>query len=159
MGTLKNSGGVVQDSNDDDSLCMAAQGECAAMIIGGIVAGIGGGAVLTPFAGVLVGIASEAAAAMVCIGKLDAYCGDEDISALIEELLGDWMVLFFDVEQFVTVEDLLDYLRDYIGGQTGQFAPRVGARRGVIMPLDAAALLPAEVPHAAWADLGVQFTH
>ena len=148
-----------EDGDDDDALCMAAQGECAGMIIGGVVAGIGVGAVATPFAGVLVGVAAEAAAAMVCVGKISAYCGTDDLTGLIQELLGDWMDLFFDVDQFVQVEDLIDYLRSYLGGGGDELGRRAATRRGLVVPVDLESLLPEEVPQAAWADIGVQFAN
>ncbi len=149
--------GYGREDADDDSLCMAAQGDCAYYVIGGIGVAIGVGVALTPMAGIVIGVALEAAAAISCIGRLSAYCGEQDIDALIEELVGDWMFLFFDPQDFVDVEDLMDYLREYLGGQICQDGPRMGARRGVMVPLDVSAMLPADAPYADWTDVGVRF--
>lgn len=148
-----------EDEDNDDALCMAAQGECATLILGGVVAGIGVGAVATPFAGIVVGVAAEAAAAMVCVGKISAYCGTDDLSSLIQALLEDWMFLFFDMEDFVDVEDLIDYLRSYLGAQENDLARRAASRRGVVVPVDVEGLVPDQVPAAEWAEIGVQFAN
>ncbi len=138
-----------EDDEKSDALCLQAKGECAGAFLGAAVSGVGIGlavsAVGTPaagvFAGALVGVAGAAVAVLICAGGITAHCDTDDLMEYLALMFGDSWFLFFDVEDFVDVEDFMETLLQHLAAvfpETGEDAGLVvtdGVGTGIMAPL------------------------